>query len=295
LNRGDRREAIFADDADRVEFLDTLSEVCTKTDWQIHAYCLMGNHFHFVLETPQANLVTGMHWFLGTYTSRFNRHHRLFGHLFKGRYKSLIVDGREHGYLKSACDYVHLNPVRANLIGPEQELKAYGWSSYPEYLKPAPKRPAWLRVDRLLGEMHIPKDSEAGRRQFELRMEERRGEETGPQWKGLRRGWYFGDKAFRRELLAQVHEQAEEFPFGVERRESSEEKAERIVAERLARLGWQEKDLSERRKGDPKKVEIARRLRAETTMSLQWIASDCRWVRERTWPIGSIICRSSET
>jgi REP element-mobilizing transposase RayT len=93
MNRGDRREAIFKDDKDRQLFLETLGQACTKTDWQVHAWCLMGNHFHLVVETPQANLVAGMKWFLGTYTGRFNRRHKLFGHLFSGRYKALIVDG----------------------------------------------------------------------------------------------------------------------------------------------------------------------------------------------------------
>ena len=112
INRGDRRELIFMDDADRQRFVDTLGEVCAKTGWQVHAYVLMPNHFHLVVETPQPNLVAGMKWLLGTYTSRFNRRHKLFGHLFSGRYKSLIVDGSGSGYLKSVGDYVHLNPAR---------------------------------------------------------------------------------------------------------------------------------------------------------------------------------------
>jgi REP element-mobilizing transposase RayT len=92
MNRGDRREAIFRDDRDRELFLETLGEACRKTGWAVQAWCLMSNHFHLVVETPQANLVGGMKWFLGTYTSRFNRRHKLFGHLFSGRYKALIVD-----------------------------------------------------------------------------------------------------------------------------------------------------------------------------------------------------------
>src|SRR6266545_1663408 len=104
MNRGDRREAIFLDEQDRQLFLETLGEACQKTDWQVHACCLMNNHFHLVVETPRANLVAGMRWFLGTYTARFNRRHKLFGHLFSGRYKSLIVDGSGTGYLKSVCD-----------------------------------------------------------------------------------------------------------------------------------------------------------------------------------------------
>ena len=100
LNRGDRREPIFRTDRDRVLFLDTLAEACEKTGWQVHALCLMSNHFHLVVETPNANLVAGMKWFLGTYTSRFNRRHKLFGHLFSGRYKSLVVEGGGTGYLR---------------------------------------------------------------------------------------------------------------------------------------------------------------------------------------------------
>src|SRR6186713_3056455 len=113
MNRGDRREDIFKNDFDRQCFLETLGEACAKTQWEIHAYCLMSNHFHLVLETPLPNLVPGMKWFLGTYTARFNRRHKLFGHLFSGRYKALIVDGSGNGYLCAVCDYVHLNPVRA--------------------------------------------------------------------------------------------------------------------------------------------------------------------------------------
>jgi len=76
----------------------------------------MGNHFHLAIETPHPNLVLGMKWFLGTYTSRFNRRHKLFGHLFSGRYKALVVDGSGNGYLKTVCDYVHLYPVWAKLL-----------------------------------------------------------------------------------------------------------------------------------------------------------------------------------
>jgi REP element-mobilizing transposase RayT len=75
MNRGDRRELIFMDDVDRQRFIDTLGEACAKTGWQVHAYVLMPNHFHVVVETPQPNLVAGMKWLLGTYTSRFNRRH----------------------------------------------------------------------------------------------------------------------------------------------------------------------------------------------------------------------------
>jgi len=273
MNRGDRREPIFRDDADRQRFLETLGEACVKTGWQVHALCLMSNHFHLVVETPRANLVAGMKWFLGTYTSRFNRRHKLFGHLFSGRYKSLIVDGSGTDYLRTVSEYVHFNPARANLLKPEEPLRNYIWSSYAEYLKPLRKRLPWLRVDRVFGEMGIPQDSAAGRRQFELRMEERRGQEAGgEEWNRIRRGWCFGEEAFRKELLAQMKGQIGEYHGGEERQESAVEQSERLVREELQRRKWREEELERRRKGDAEKTKIAQRLRRETTVTLKWIA-----------------------
>ncbi len=272
MNRGNRREAIFREDRDRVLFLETLAEACRKTGWEIHALCLMPNHFHLVLETPNGNLVAGMKWLLGTYTSRFNRRHKLFGHLFSGRYKSLIVDGSGTGYLKTVCDYVHLNPVRAKLISPREKLSRYRWSSYPGYLLPSRKRPPWLRVDRLLGEHGLPVDSKPARREFARRMEARRKEDLDPEWKPVRRGWCLGGKGFREDLLAGMKEQMGPHHGGEERRESEAGWAEKLVVEELRRGRLTEDDLEGRRKGDAKKVKVARRLRQETTMTLSWIA-----------------------
>ena len=277
LNRGDRREAVFHDDHDRRRFVETLAEACTKTGWQVHAYCLMPNHFHLVLETPQPNLVAGMKWFLGTYTSRFNRRHRLFGHLFSGRYKSLVVDDSTPGYLKTVCDYVHLNPVRAGMVTAAVPLKSYAWSSFPEYLKRAARRPAWLRVERLLGEHGIARDSPSGRAMFEQRMEERRRAGDQPEaWAAVRRGWCLGEEAFRKELLAQVSEQRGAHHYGAELQEGEEEKAERMVRAQLARWQWSKEDLAGRAKTDRRKARLARRLRRETTMTLAWIAGRLR-------------------
>ncbi len=86
-------------------FLETLGEACEKTDWQVHAGCLMRNHFHLITETPRANLVAGMQWFLGVYTNRFHHRHKEFGHLFSGRYKALHVEGSSNGYPRLASSY----------------------------------------------------------------------------------------------------------------------------------------------------------------------------------------------
>jgi hypothetical protein len=218
------------------------------------------------------NLVSGMKWLLGTYTARFNRRHKVSGHLFSGRYKSLIVDGSGNRYARTVCDYVHLNPARAKLLKPEQALRAYRWSSWPAYLKPPGQRPGWLRVDRLLGEYLIPRDSSAGRRRLEEAVEARRAAEEGSAYQPIRRGWFLGDESFRKELLAHVAGKARQHHYGEALRESAEARAERVVAEELKRRGWDKSTLMTRRKGDPDKTAIARRLRGETTMTLAWIA-----------------------
>lgn len=272
MNRGDRREAIFEDDQDRRSFLATLAEACDKTGWQVLAYCLMDNHFHLVIQTPQANLVAGMKWLLGTYTGRFNRRHKEFGHLFSGRYKSLVIDGSGTGYLKTVCDYVHLNPVRAKLMNLDQRLQEFSWSSYPLYLAAPSRRPPWLRVEPLMGEWRIPKDSEAGRRAFAQGMEKRRQADLEEEFQPVERGWCLGDEEFGQELLEQVSSKRSVSHYGELVQEAADAQAERLVKESLKRMKWKEKDLVTRRKGDEGKVRLAHGVRAKTTVSLAWIA-----------------------
>jgi putative transposase len=292
MNRGDRREDIFLDGEDRQRFLCTLGEACQKTKWQVHAYCLMSNHFHLVVETPEANLVAGMKWLLGVYTKRFNIRHKWCGHLFAGRYKALIVDGSGRGYLRAVCDYVHLNPVRAKLVGPAAPLASYLWSSYGDYLKPRAERPPWLRVDRLLGETGIPKDSAAGRREWARQMELRREQEASTEYQDIRLGWCLGSEEFRQDLLAAAAERAGASHYGSDRFESGEERARRMIAQEVRRLGWAESELARRRKGDRHKVALARRLRAETTMSLAWIAER---LQMGSWSYVSILLRTTKS
>ena len=274
MSRGDRREDIFLDDVDRHDFLKTLAEACQKTDWRVHAYCLMRNHYHLVLETPGANLVSGMAWLQSTYTIRLNQRHKLFGHVFSGRYKAQLVEGSGNGYLRTACDYVHLNPVRARLLRPEERLLAYPWSSLVWYVAAPAHRPGWMRVDRLLGEHGLEQDTAAARQAFERRMEERRHEKSDPEaLQPLRRGWCLGSGQFREELLDRMDGKLGEHHSGALRRETTEAKAERIVAEELKRLGWKKSELAERAKGDPAKLALAARLRRETTLSIKDIAA----------------------
>ena len=110
----------------------------------------MRNHFHALVKTPEANLVAGMKWFLGTYTQRYNVRHRVRGHLFQGRYKAVIMDEDEDGYTQRVSDYIHLNPVRAGRVDLRKQcIKDYSWSSFPEYVSTPRRRNSWLTTSRV--------------------------------------------------------------------------------------------------------------------------------------------------
>jgi putative transposase len=275
MSRGDRREPIFLDDRDRKQFVVTLGQACGKTGWQVHAYCLMNNHFHLVVETPQANLATGMKWLLGTYTQRFNRRHRHWGHLFGGRYKAQLIDERSPGYLVIAANYVHLNPVRAGRLRKTDSLQKHLWSSYPAYLEQA-LRPPWLRIDRVLGEHGIQHDSPKGRREFSRRMQQLCRAEEVIKPAALLRGWKIGGEDFADWLAEKLARRGRKGERASERRETDQALAERLVREALSKMGWTENDLKRRAKGDREKVKIARQLREHTPMSRQWIATRLR-------------------
>jgi len=143
-SRGDRREDIFVDDADRQLWLAILATVHERMHWHCYAYCLMDNHYHLVIETPEANLAKGMRHLNGVYTQRYNRRHQRVGHVFQGRYKAIHID--RDNYLLEAARYVVLNPVRAGFVAHASQWR---WSSY---LATSGQEPhaSWLCVDRLL-------------------------------------------------------------------------------------------------------------------------------------------------
>ena len=124
-SRGNAQSDIYLDDSDRETFLITLSEVATRFGWICHAYCLMSNHYHLVIETPKANLALGMRQLNGVYTQRFNRTHHRVGHVFQGRYKAILVE--RDAYLLELSRYVVLNPVRAKMVN---DVSQWPWSSY---------------------------------------------------------------------------------------------------------------------------------------------------------------------
>jgi len=142
--RGNRRENIYESDKDRITFLEILGDVCETYNWVCHAYCLMGNHYHLIIETPDANLSKGMRQLNGVYTQKFNYLHRRVGHCFQGRYKAIHVD--KESYLLELARYVVLNPVRAEMV---HSAGQWLWSSYRATTGQV-KKPEWLNTDWLL-------------------------------------------------------------------------------------------------------------------------------------------------
>ena len=144
--RGNARQAIYTDDQDRSTFLAVLAAVVTRSQWLCHAYCLMDNHYHLLIETPQGNLSAGMRQLNGVYTQRFNRRHTRVGHVFQGRFKAILVE--RESYLLELCRYVVLNPVRAGLA---KRPQTYRWSSY-RATAGLEKAPEWLTREWVLAQ-----------------------------------------------------------------------------------------------------------------------------------------------
>lgn len=186
-SRGNERQKMVRDDKDRWLFLRVLAEAVEEHRVLIHAWVLMDNHYHLVLETPEKNLPAFMGHLNGVYTQRFNRRHHRVGHLYQGRYKAIHVD--RDVYLKELCRYVVLNPVRAKMV---EHPKDWSWSSY-RATAGIEKAPEWLATDWLLGQF--------GRREVQARKSYRSYvlkdmEKADSPWGKLKNGLYLGEEEF---------------------------------------------------------------------------------------------------
>ncbi|MFT3990021.1 MAG: transposase [Luteolibacter sp.] len=280
MARGDGGKAVFETDHDRKAFLSRLGEACASHGWRVHAWVLMGNHFHLLLETPQANLVSGMKWLMGTFSQGWNRARLRRGHVFQGRYRAIPVNGSEADgyYFRIVADYIHLNPARAGLAGGEKgKLSAYRWSSFYDYAKG--KGTEWLEMERLLRAFELAGDTR-GRRGYVMWLEERAkagGEISAEAMASLRRGWYLGEESFKDRLLAWLEKPDKRRNGNLSGggvRDRSLKEAERLVLEgtALMNLPAEQEALMNLKKGNPGKVVLAWLLRTHTTASNGWIA-----------------------
>lgn len=194
-SRGDRREDIYLDDNDRERWLAVFAQVCSRFNWRCHAWCLMDNHYHIVIETIEGNLSQGMRQLNGVYTQQFNRKHGLFGHLFQGRYKAILVE--KNAYLFELSRYVVLNPIRAGMV---KGLDDWQWSSYPAMTGDATV-PDWLETDWLLGQ--FGKSRKVARRRYKNFVRE--GVGLPSIWDDLRSQIYLGDDRFVEKMQA-IHD-----------------------------------------------------------------------------------------
>jgi len=283
MSRGNRREPVFLDDYDNRIFLDALEEVCARTGWRVHAFVLMGNHYHLLIETPEANLVDGMRWLQGTYTKRFNVRHKQWGHLFQSRYKALLVDP-DGDYFQTVSSYIHLNPARVKGYNFENtKLADYPWSSYPFYLRLA-QRPAYLSVDRTLGTFEWS-DDRSGRECYRSYMQKRVAEVAGSKepwdvderWIKIRRGWCFGGDEFKSRMVEAldgvVEGRRRESYAGDEIRTHDVLEAERLAEAAIIKLGLSSTDLQELKKSDSRKKVIAWLIRKRTCVRNEWISN----------------------
>lgn len=201
-SRGNARKNIFKDDNDKEIFLEVLGRVVKRYNWLCHAYCLMGNHYHLLIETPDANLSKGMRQLNGVYTQRYNQRHKKTGHIFQGRYKAILVE--KEGHLIELCRYVVLNPVRAGIVERPEDWK---WSSYlaTAGLKRAPE---YLTTDWILGQFENKRrDAKKQYREFTIS-----GIKEESPWKKLQGQILLGGEGFIekfRDLLSKKEDMRE--------------------------------------------------------------------------------------
>jgi REP element-mobilizing transposase RayT len=197
--RGDRREPIYRDDADRLAQLQIIAAAMDRFDARVLAYCLMGNHYHLVVHTRQANLSRLMRQINGVYTQAFNRRHGLAGHLFQGRFKAIVVD--RDAYLLSLCRYVERNPVAAGLVAAPGD---WDWSSYRAHVGRADV-PPWLDTPALHAQLlgGLPQDADDSTRAARL-YEALAAEAPGASiWQGgLTAQIFLGDARFAARMQA---------------------------------------------------------------------------------------------
>ena len=283
MARGDGGRVVFDTDDDRRSFVFRIGQVCGSHGWRVHAWVLMGNHFHLLLETPQANLVSGMKYLLGTFSQGWNRARQRSGHVFQGRYKSVPVSGSQADayYFRIVADYIHLNPARARLAGGVRgPLVGYKWSSLQDYLKGT--GPEWLVMDRVLRAFDLAQDGR-GRRAYvawlEARAANHKGKIDEEAMRAIRSGWYLGKETFKARLLKMLDKAIGKGTVNVKSltgealRDHGQKEAERIIREGLKTYGIKlgTTAFAEMSKSDPRKIVLAGLLRANTSVTNTWI------------------------
>lgn len=236
-SRGNERREVFRDDRDRERFLSVLSRTVELFRWRVHAYVLMGNHYHLLFETPEPTLSRGMRQLNGVYTQAFNRAHRRVGHLFQGRFKAVLVEKEAH--LLELCRYLVLNPVRAGVV---RSAKGWPWSSY-RATAGLTEVPAWLET----GWTH----EQFGARRAKTLEAYRRFVAEGVRgayepWKEVRGQIYLGSEEFRKQARRRAGAIHESPAVPKPQRRPAPVPKEELLARCLRALGCDRKSLESR-------------------------------------------------
>ena len=276
INRGNYRQWIFREDGAKAAFVKAMGECCERFGWELHAYCIMGNHFHLAVETPRANLSEGMRWLQATFANRFNRFRKEQGRLFQGRFKSLVIEDEERlGWL---CHYIHLNPVRAKICS-VGELGGFSWSSF-HFLTRPKERPDWLKLGVCLRGAGELKDTRAGWNRYEKYLQwlsEDEPERKRMEFERMSRGWAIGTKPFRKAVVADERELRTVFKLSqAEAREARELAWESGLAAALRCLGKDDEAIQSEAKAAPWKVAIAGLMKAKHNSTNGWLARHLR-------------------
>lgn len=271
-NRGNYRISIFLDPGASDAFVRCLFEAVRLFGWRLHAYTVMGNHFHLAVETPRANLTEGMHWLLSTFATRFNRYRREQGHLFQGVYRAKLV---EPGlYLRRLVNYIHLNPVRAKICD-IAGLPHYRWGSLQRFL--AQPRPDFLTCADWLRELNL-QDTPEDWKNYQTVLAGIAADPALQKAEGfddMTRGWAIGSKEWKREMAAEFDLRGAVEPMcGPERDALRADLWARALDTALVHQGRTREELKSARKGAPWKVALAAELRHTANCSFGWLAKE---------------------
>lgn len=269
LNRGNYRRDLFLSAGEAQAFVSALEEAVACQGWVLHAYVIMRNHYHLALETPDPNLVSGMHWLQSTFATRFNRFRRERGHLFQGRYQALVIE--DQAALARVVDYIHLNPVRVGLVEAGQ-VAAFRWSSLGRLIRgrafPGMTGEFWLAH-------HGLKPNASGWKAYQdhlVALAADPAQQDKLEFSRMSSGWAIGTHGWR-QAIAKEHA-AKALNPGLPAGELKALRAtlwEKAVARELTAAGKDDAALARERKFAPWKVKLAAKLRTEGIPS-KWLA-----------------------
>jgi putative transposase len=288
LNRGNYRRGVFETAGAAQAFVTTLEEASAQYDWRVYAYVVMRNHYHLAIQTPKANLVDGMHWLQGTLATRFNRFRNERGHLFQGRYQAILLE--DFSVIARVANYIHLNPVRAKVIGFDH-VTSFRWSSLGRFVEG--NRFAHLVAHDWLTALGFS-DHARGWDDYLEQLADLSGSPAEQKREGfatLSRGWAIGTPSWRKALAQEYSHQA--LSPGLEAEQLREMKEARWSVrfnELMRQANRTAEDVRRDRKSAAWKVALATTLRREEGASIGWLTQALRMGKASA--VRNYLCRN---